>query len=233
MNLIILRFLAVVITPIAWLPWGIELVVRRFHPDWEFNPFTSVPYFISLAVLVAIMILWMPIWVSFIGAYFLSAMELLALSVCLYIAIGHPSPIYFWFKRAARRSFRSKTRDVLLTPITLYMGALSYGFTIYYFALMYNLLYRVWPDNFTGVSDSSVLASHWDFIYFSFVTITTLGSNKVQAALPLSQFLSILHVTLGIIFIIFLFGAFVSYHIGNLSQGVESAEGNQLPEEKV
>lgn len=57
-------------------------------------------------------------------------------------------------------------------------------------AVLFTLLQLNFPNSFNNISDvSSWFELFPDFIYFSFVTITTLGFGDISPALPLARFL--------------------------------------------
>ena len=64
--------------------------------------------------------------------------------------------------------------------MALYIGAVSYAYTIYAFALYGLMLHRLDPDSYKGIQATSAIVEMWEFLYYSVVTITTLGYGDIN-----------------------------------------------------
>jgi hypothetical protein len=69
---------AALINPIAWPGWTIEIIARRWSPDWEFGVYTATPYFCALIFLATLGLLSGNPAAMAVGMYILTAMELLS-----------------------------------------------------------------------------------------------------------------------------------------------------------
>jgi voltage-gated potassium channel len=73
-------------------------------------------------------------------------------------------------------------------------------------------MYLIWwqPDAFAGrVLDGSDSPQFWDMIYFSFVTLTTLGYGDITPAAPLARALAYTEAIVGQLYIAILIGTMV------------------------
>jgi ion channel len=146
----------------------------------------------------------------------MTAMELLAVWLCVSIAIARPGEVYMWLRKFGKRRNKVPERHALLTSENLYEGVVSYGFTIYYFAFIYFVVYRFSPGSFDGVKATSPIGILWAFTYYSVVTITTLGYGDIVPRTPMAQAATVIELFAGFFFVVFLFGAFVSYQVSRL-----------------
>jgi len=215
------RFLArvssILIIPIAIPAWVIERVLQSSKPNWQFNSVSATPYFVLLTLLSTITLFYCGTLLTVISVYVMTAMELLSIWMCVAIAIGHPSNVVKWLNEFGKRDQNKiSAQQVLLTPMSFFRATVSYFFTIYYFAFIYYLVYRFSPDSFSGIKDTNILERFLAFVYFSVVAISTLGFGDIVPQTPIARILIILEVFTGLFFIVFLFGAFVSYQVGKL-----------------
>ena len=67
-------------------------------------------------------------------------------------------------------------------------------------AMLYLLLAEVLPGSFTGIQQAPWLENFSAAIYFSFVTITTLGYGDISPVLPLARFLVIMEAIVGVFY---------------------------------
>lgn len=208
----IIYVLRIIIFPISFIPLVSELIIRLFKKDWEVNPFILTGYFLFLAVFSSWAILYMnKIW-WWVGLYIMTTMLFEALWKCCLIWLGRPAVMYpniKIFKSEIKHTVKGR---ILLTPTALYMGVLSYGFTIYYFAFVNLLLFRVAPiGSFKGISCSDGIDLLVQFIYYSAVTITTLGYGDICPISKTARVITLFELAFGIFFVVFLFGVFISY----------------------
>src|SRR6202521_547884 len=123
------RVIATVIIPIALPAWTIERIVRKLQPGWQFSPFVATPYFLTLTLLSSLALLYLgTFWIA-LATYTMTAMELLAVWLCVSIAIARPGEVYMWLREFGKRRDIVPERHVLLTSHSLYEGIVSYWFT--------------------------------------------------------------------------------------------------------
>ena len=83
-------------------------------------------------------------------------------------------------------------------------------------AVLYTLLQLNLSTAFNGISNSnSWFALFPEFIYFSFVTITTLGFGDVAPTLPLARFLVYLEAIIGQLYLAILVASLVGSHLSS------------------
>jgi hypothetical protein len=83
-------------------------------------------------------------------------------------------------------------------------------------AVIYTLVELSFADSFTNTNATSQWFTLFpDFIYFSFVTITTLGFGDVSPILPLSRFLVYLEAIVGQFYLAILVASLVGSHMSN------------------
>ena len=82
------------------------------------------------------------------------------------------------------------------------------------FAFLYSLLFMLDPSSFTNVSVNVDDVSPLNFLYYSFVTLTTLGFGDITPSSMTAKFWSITEAIMGVLFIAVLIGRIVSL-VGN------------------
>jgi hypothetical protein len=83
----------------------------------------------------------------------------------------------------------------LFTDNQMFWGA-ACGYVVFgiTWGAFYHILYIFLPQSFTNVS-------HWtDFLYFSFVTLTTMGYGDIAPVHPLARMLSIVEAMFGVLY---------------------------------
>lgn len=98
-------------------------------------------------------------------------------------------------------------------------------------ALMYTLLELNIPGSFKGITTESV----WyellpTFVYFSFVTLTTLGYGDISPNLPIGQFLVYFQALVGQFYIAILVASIVGAHVNSMHDNEEAS--TQTPTNK-
>ncbi|WP_226996515.1 potassium channel family protein [Thalassotalea crassostreae] len=84
-------------------------------------------------------------------------------------------------------------------------------------ALLYTLLHLGFDGAFTGIKDSR----NWfdllpDYVYFSFVTLTTLGYGDISPTMPLTRFLVYMQAMVGQFYIAILVASLVGSRISSI-----------------
>jgi len=83
-------------------------------------------------------------------------------------------------------------------------------------AVFYTLVQLTFSGGFNNISNSNEWFSLFpDFIYFSFVTLTTLGFGDVSPNLPLARFLVYLEAIVGQFYLAILVASLVGSHMAN------------------
>ena len=90
----------------------------------------------------------------------------------------------------------------VLSADTLYRNRITGAICFYLllgmiWALIYLLLMRAEPDSFSGIATTDWQDNFLRMIYFSFITLTTLGYGDISAALPVSRFFVYLEAIVG------------------------------------
>ena len=81
----------------------------------------------------------------------------------------------------------------VLSADTLYRNRITGAICFYLllgmiWAMIYLLLMRAEPDSFAGIATTDWQDNFLRMIYFSYITLTTLGYGDISAALPVSRF---------------------------------------------
>lgn len=80
-------------------------------------------------------------------------------------------------------------------------------------ALAYDLMFNFWPDSFHGIETVGQGAIFDDFLYFSFVTLASLGYGDITPALPLARTLAYLEVIAGQFYIAIMVAGLVGLYM--------------------
>ena len=97
-------------------------------------------------------------------------------------------------------------------------------------AVLYTLIQLTFPGSFTNISSNNEWFSLFpDFIYFSFVTITTLGFGDISPLLPISRFLVYFEAIVGQFYLAILVASLVGSHMSNFGANHHPQQHN-LPQ---
>ena len=83
----------------------------------------------------------------------------------------------------------------------------------YIWAIIYIFIDVIFPNSFTGIALSSNYNDYWNFIYYSFVTLTTLGYGDVSPAIPIARSFAYLEAVCGQFYLAILVASLVGAHI--------------------
>jgi len=113
--------------------------------------------------------------------------------------------IIFTFKRIATDSEISANRIIGAVGVYLLLGVL--------WAVAYTLVELNWPNSFTGFEVGT--GAHWDseWLYFSFVTMTTLGYGDIAPVSAIARMLAYMQAIFGQFYIAVLVAGLVSAYI--------------------
>jgi len=103
------------------------------------------------------------------------------------------------------------------SSITLntFAGALSLYFLLgMIWTLAYIFVYQLQPLAFKGL-DEMVVHNELEFIYFSYITLTSLGYGDIVAMTPIARTLAYIEVIIGQFYMAVLVGALVGKYIAN------------------
>ncbi len=85
--------------------------------------------------------------------------------------------------------------------------------------MFYSFVEVAWASSFTGLNpDTNVMASY-QFLYFSFVTLTTLGYGDISPSGPLAETLAYLPAVFGQMYIAVLIAGLVGGWVAKLPRG--------------
>ena len=103
-------------------------------------------------------------------------------------------------------STRLVTRETISGSICIYllMG--------YFWTFLYILCDFVWPDSFEGLVPSQ-LHTQYNYLYYSFVTLTTLGYGDITPVTPPAQSLAIMEAITGQLYLTVMVARLVGMHI--------------------
>ena len=107
--------------------------------------------------------------------------------------------------------FRSRQ----ITLDTIFAAVIVYLLIALTFAMIYDLTFLLDPQSFVIprlTSPENTFLRH-ELLYFSLLTITTLGYGDIVAKLPLAQMLSVLEAVVGVLYVAILIAGLVGIHI--------------------
>lgn len=112
-------------------------------------------------------------------------------------------------------SFTFAVKDVFtggaITTNRLLGSACTYMLLGIIWANLYYFADIVFDDAFAGVANSDKM-NMLDFIYYSFVVLTTLGLGDIQPLHPIARSLTILEASVGVLFVAVLISSMVGAH---------------------
>ncbi|MFA0568040.1 ion channel [Vibrio kagoshimensis] len=139
---------------------------------------------------------------SFFEDYDLSILTLAALLMFLF------SHIYSALKQVML--VREVTKNHIIGSICIYLlMGLAWTF-------LYLLVLEIYPQGFNGLEHKPWLANLFNVLYFSFITLTTVGYGDISPTLPVAQFFVFLEAILGSFYLAIMVASLVSIR---LSQG--------------
>jgi len=80
-------------------------------------------------------------------------------------------------------------------------------------AMLYMIMIYVSPESFAGLPSGTWFSAEPDVIYFSFVTMTTLGYGDVTPVLPVARFLVCMEAVVGQFYIAIVVASLVGAHL--------------------
>jgi len=212
-----MRMLGLLLAPLTWPAWGIEALSRRKGGVFEFGIVNSTPYFACWGLGATAVVVWSGnVWLAGAGLYILTMMELVALGISLMLAISRPGRIQTFMLEIAQRHRPNQLISVNVPAV--YGSLVALGYAVWYFACVALYMHRHFAGFYSGVEARGPgLPLFWQFLYFSFTTVTTLGGHVQPATFP-SELLVANEVCVGIFFFLFLLTAIVSRYLDELRQ---------------
>ena len=81
--------------------------------------------------------------------------------------------------------------------------------------MLYQLLNELVPNSFSGLTSNDWQSNTSDFIYFSFVTLTTLGFGDLLPLTPLARFLVYMEAVVGVFYMAIVVSSLIGAGINN------------------
>jgi len=85
-------------------------------------------------------------------------------------------------------------------------------------ALLYGLVDHLYVESFNGVIDSDNRERFWDYVYFSFVTLTTLGFGDITPVNQPARTLAYMEAIVGQLYLTILVASLVGAHLSEIRQ---------------
>ncbi|WP_146490806.1 potassium channel family protein [Vibrio sp. T20] len=136
---------------------------------------------------------------SFLEGYNLSIVTLLALAVFLF------SHIYSALKQVMKA--KTVTPNHIIGSICIY---LLLGFA---WSIIYLLILEIFPSAFYGLEEQVWLTNLFNAMYFSFITLTTVGYGDISPALPIAQFFVFMESIIGSFYLAIMVASLVSIRL--------------------
>ncbi len=145
-----------------------------------------------------------------------------ALSVVCYYIINHQNYYFYLFLLIAGSlfftviSFFSQLKPIwdgtkLIKKDTVIHFVFLYIETIFTFALLYTLLHVVAPDNEPLFDIRYPTDPFLDFLYFSVITVTTVGYGDINPITPLAKILVTFQAVMGYLLLSIMLGLMISW----------------------
>ncbi len=215
-----LKYLAFFIVPIAIIGWTIEKVISKIRKkEWQFDVYSAIPFFLGYVVLSFYLLTYGGYFLKFVGIYIITAMQALSFALSIAIILGTESDLLKGLKLYGKRDLRPTKTTFTFSGLVI--GLFAFLFSIYFFSCLYFFINSILANQFSGVVKGNVLVTFFDFFYFSFATITTSGST-ISPLTILPKIFVMIEVIIGLFYLVFLFGAFLSIHISKIYEKIKS-----------
>jgi voltage-gated potassium channel len=131
--------------------------------------------------------------------------------------------IFTFFAISIALGFKHMFSEGEITLNRLFGGICVYIMLGMCWSIVYMYLIWVQPDAFAGaLNDSPDNPVYWDMVYFSFVTLTTLGYGDITPVEPVGRALVYTEAIVGQLYIAILIGTLVGNISGRLKEKPES-----------
>lgn len=213
----IAQAVAYFIYPLALPGWAIERLLSKNHPGWHFSVQSAPFYFAPVVIASTIACLYGNRWVQLIGLYYIFACYLVALWLTLAIAFIRPGRLLMLLRIFGKRGPLNVSTAHLLKPTMFLASLIAYLYFIYGFGVTALVIQRNDPTAFHGITAITPLSSLFEFLYFSLITMATVGFGDIYPVTPLARLVTMVHIVLSIYVTFFLLGAFVSFRVNMLT----------------
>jgi hypothetical protein len=194
----------VMVGPVAAPAWALEWSIRHLgFPRFQFAVKNSIPYFVPLVLTAT----WLTAFVNqpilaYLGLTLLTELEGVALAVAVGTAMPKRSQYRWFLGRVARRQPGLSYGKASSAPVIAALVSLS--FTTWFFGTATALLHRQGLVKLDGpISGKSGYDLWWTSLYYSFSTITTMGST-ITPVNAFAQAMAMAEVSAGILFFVFI-----------------------------
>jgi voltage-gated potassium channel len=100
-------------------------------------------------------------------------------------------------------------------------------------ALLYAFLNRIAPGSFSGMQHTALELQVWEFVYTSFVTLTTLGYGDISPMTPIARSLAYMEAIVGQFYLAVLVASLVGTYIADRQDAkAHRSTPTQLPSRK-
>lgn len=135
------------------------------------------------------------------------------------LALGTLAAVALFFTQSIVLSARA----VLFSPAVITTNRITGAVCVYFmlaidWAVAYSIIDHLFPGSFNGIATQVAGAAFNDYLYFSFVTLTTLGYGDISPAGPLVRALAYLEATAGVLYLAVLVASLLSAYVADQSQ---------------
>jgi hypothetical protein len=216
-----LNWISWLIVPIALPGWLLEHTYRKISKRfWEFNIWSGTVYILCLVGFALFMLFSSMFLAQILGIYIFSALEMLGIFTCATIPLGNVGGYKSIIGQLARRSPKPQVRTKSTGMGAIWIAITSYLYTAFYFAILGYFMYTLDNALYVGVQGQSHFEILFDFIYFSYVSISTFGFTAISPAAIPSKLSYMAEVTIGLFFMLFIF-SLIANHL--MSRGTGEA----------
>ena len=92
----------------------------------------------------------------------------------------------------------------------MWIAIMSFGYSAFYFGVLGYFIFAKDGASYIGVQGNSPVEVLFNFIYFSFVSITSLSSTEITPSSFLTKTIHMFEISLGIFFTLFIFSLFAN-----------------------
>jgi hypothetical protein len=203
--------------PIAVPGWLIELIVRRWRPGWQFGLISASPYFAAYVAMATALLIQGSGPGLVVAIYLLTALEILGLWISIDIARGVTGFSTRYLNIFGLRRSPGALGRVAMGDGSLYRVICLFILSVYWFGCVGYVYDQYHPGAYAGIEfkdgNAKVLA---DFIYYSAVTIFTVGYGDILPKDIFARILSVAEMFLGTFIVVFLFGSYVSFRVSKI-----------------
>lgn len=208
------------IVPIAAPAWLLEGVYRRLSKRfWEFNVWSGTFYILFLVGLATVLSFAASLALRVVALYIFTTLEVLGIFLCATVPFGNIGGYVVVIRHLARRKPKPETTVVRLSRSAIWTALTSYFYTAFYFGILNYFLYSINSSLYTGVQGETPVEILFDFIYFSYISMTTFGFTALSPAAIPSKIIYMVEVAIGLFFMLFIFSLLTDRLISRRNEG--------------